>query len=101
HALAISEPTLADFVPATSELCAIGARARAGEPITLSVSGQATARIPNRELADRILAIIANAPGPLDSEDAATTRVLAVMHANLVRAVVHAVFVDFPDLMRT
>jgi hypothetical protein len=100
HALVMSEPALADFLPATAELCAIAARARAGQPLELSVAKEATARIPTRELAERILDVVHRAPGALGTEDAETIRTLAVMHANLVRGVIHALFVDFDDLMK-
>jgi hypothetical protein len=99
-ALVNSEPALAQFASATTELCVIGRSARAGEAVELTVSPEATARIPTRELAEQILNIVIRAPGPIVDEDEETKRKIAVMHINLVRAVVHAIFVDYPDLMR-
>jgi hypothetical protein len=100
HAFVSSEPVLAQFVSATTELCAIGRRARADEMVELTVSPEATARIPTRELAARILAIVNLAPGPIIDEDEESKRKIGLMHINLVRAVVHAILVDYPDLMR-
>ena len=100
HAFVSSEPMLAQFVSATTELCAIGRRARAGEAVELTVSPEATARIPTRELAARILTIVNRAPGAVVDEDEESKRMIAFMHINLVRAVVHAIFVDYSDLMR-
>jgi hypothetical protein len=97
----MSKPTLAGFTAATAELCAVAQRARAGEPIEeVTVSREPTARIPTREMADAILAIVSRAPGLQGHEDKTTKRTIAVMHANLLHAVVHAIFVDYPDLMR-
>jgi hypothetical protein len=101
HALVTSEPALTQFVPATTELCAIARRARAGEGVELTVSPEAAARIPTRELAVQILEIVNRAPGPIAAEGEEIRRKVALMHINLVRAVVHAIFVDYPDLMRT
>src|SRR5207248_809915 len=57
HALVVSEPTLAPFVASTEELCAVGQRARAGDSVELTVPSDTKARIPTRELAERVVAI--------------------------------------------
>jgi hypothetical protein len=100
HALVTSEPALSQFAPSTSILAAVGSRARAGDPVELLVPKDNTARIPTRELAEQILAIVERTPGPLDHEDPATIRTMAILHHNLARAVVNALFRDYPDLMR-
>lgn len=100
HALVSSEPALSGFIGATSLLVAIGARARVGDRVDLEVPLESSARIPTRELAERVLAIVSRAPGPLGNEDAGTTRTIATLHANLARAVVYALFKDYPELMR-
>jgi hypothetical protein len=101
HALVVSEPALSEFLRPVQELAAVGRRARAGEPVELTVPPESTARIPTRELAERIVAIVKRAPGPLGHEDRATVLTMARLHGNLTRAVVHALFVDYPDLMQT
>jgi hypothetical protein len=100
HALVVGEPALSEFVAATSLLRALGDKARVGEPIELVVPSQSSARIPTRELAQQILAIVNRTPGPLGHEDPATTRTMGLLHANLARAVVYALFIDYPELMR-
>jgi hypothetical protein len=75
HALVTSEPALVEFTPATTELQAIAQRVRAGLSVELTVSPNATARIPYRVLAERILAIVNRAPGPMGTEDVETRHI--------------------------
>lgn len=99
-ALATSEPALADFVEPARELRRIGREARFGREIALTVSPERRARIPSRALAARIVEIVSRTPGPLEDADPGTIRTMALLHGNLVRAFVHAVLCDYPDLMR-
>jgi antitoxin (DNA-binding transcriptional repressor) of toxin-antitoxin stability system len=100
HALVASEPSLSGFTAAMNELRAVAQRVRAGVRIEVTVPNERTARIPSRELARRILAIVAKAPGPLGHEDRETVLMYARLHGNLQSAVGNALFVDYPDLMR-
>jgi hypothetical protein len=95
-----AEPALSHFVPATSTLVSIARDVRAGAPVGVVVPNDRSLRIPTRALAERILAIVDKAPGPLGHEDAVTTKTMAILHNNLARAVVYAIIADYPDLMR-
>lgn len=100
HGIARSEPGLVEFLIATQTLCGLGDRARRGEPVALEVAHTSPARIPTRALAIRLKEIVDRVPGPSDLDDEATVNTIAVLLANLTRAIVHALFVDYPDLMR-
>lgn len=100
HALVLSEPELSGFLVATEELAAVARRVRDGSRVEVTVPNEKVARIPTRELAERILAIVKKAPGPLGDEDPETVLVFARLHGNLMNAVGNALFVDYPDLMR-
>jgi hypothetical protein len=73
---------------------------RSGKPVSVVVPNDRSLKIPTRELAARILAIVDKAPGPLGHEDAGTKKTMAILHNNLARAVVYAIIADYPDLMR-
>jgi len=100
HVLVAAEPALRQFVPATLTLASLARDARAGAAIEVVVPVDRSLMIPSRALAERVLAIVDRAPGPLGQEDAETTKTIAVLHANLARAVVFAIIADYPDLMR-
>jgi hypothetical protein len=95
-----TEPALSHFVPATSTLVSLARDVRAGVPVAVVVANDRSLKIPTRELAKRILAIVDEAPGPLGHEDAQTTKTMAILHNNLARAIVYAIIADYPDLMR-
>jgi hypothetical protein len=101
HALVLSEPALSEFVPATAELCNLARLVRAGQPVALTVPSDSSARVPTRELAELIVAIVKRTPGPLGHEEPDVVRTMTILHGNLVRAIVHAIFLDYSDLMRT
>ncbi|MCA9639420.1 MAG: hypothetical protein KC492_01970 [Myxococcales bacterium] len=100
HALVMAEPALRQFVPATSTLSSLARDVRCGVPVEVVVPNDRSIRIPTRELAERILAIVDRAPGPLGHEDEESIKAMAILHSNLARAVVFAIIADYPDLMR-
>ena len=100
HMLVSTEPALSHFIPATSTLISLARDARSGAPLALAVPNDRSLRIPTRELAERILAVVDKAPGPVGHEDAQTTKTMAILLNNLARAVVFAIIADYPDLMR-
>lgn len=100
HHLAISEPGLAAFVVATQVLSDLAERARRGESVGLEVEHQSSARIPTLALAIKLQRIVDRVPGPSEDDDEAVIHTIAVLLANLTRAIVHALFVGYPDLMR-
>lgn len=100
HALVAAEPELSQFVPATSMLSSLARDVRSGVPVGVVVPADRSLKIPTRELAERILAVVDKAPGPLGHEDAETIRAMAILHSNLAHAVVFAIIADYADLMR-
>ena len=100
HALVSAEPALSAFVPGTTTLVSLARDARAGTPVSVVVPIDRSLKIPTRELAERVLAVVDEAPGPLGHEEAETIRTIAILHGNLARAIVFAILADYSDLMR-
>jgi hypothetical protein len=100
HAFVTAEPALSHFVPATALLAVLARDLRSGVPVAVVVPNDRSLKIPSRELAERILAIVDTAPGPLGHEDAETIKTMAILHNNLARTVVYAIIADYPDIMR-
>lgn len=99
HDLVAAEPALSQFAPATSTLSLLARDVRSGVSVGVVVPIDRSLKIPSRELAERILAVVDRAPGPLGHEDAETIRAMGILHSNLARAVVFAIIADYPDLM--
>ena len=100
HALVTAEPALSRFVGAISILASLARDVRSGAPVAVIVPNDRALKIPTQELAERVLAIVDKAPGPLGHESPETTKTMAILHNNLARAVVYAIIADYPDLMR-
>lgn len=99
HALVSAEPALVHVVPATALLSSLARDVRAGLPVQVIVPKDPTRRIPSKVLAERILAVVEKAPGPLGNEPAETVKVMATLHHNLARAVVYSILEDYPELI--
>lgn len=97
-ALIEAEPSLSDFVPAVEHLNLIAERARAGEPIETFVP-RMEARIPSRELAQRMLDTLKRGPGPTGDEPPELMKRYAQLQANIYYAFIYSIFRHYPDLM--
>jgi hypothetical protein len=85
HEYIAEHEQLVDFRQAASEL-------RLGV-----IQSRSPEALPDLETAERLVALVSALPGPDELDDETTRRAVGRIHGSVVRAVMHAVFVSYPD----
>jgi hypothetical protein len=100
HDLADCDADLVEMRPAAAELHRVAHELAAGQrPLFWPARELRVERIPSREAATRIMAIISKIPGPTGGEDEALRKALAHLGAGLVHTIMHVIFRDYPELV--
>lgn len=88
---------LRDFLPALKELEANARRLALGDFSLEPLRATAPENLPDRETAVAIVELVGRIAGPEDDDEPRVRRALAILHGNVVEAIMHAVFVSYPD----
>jgi hypothetical protein len=95
------EPRLREFLPELGQVRQQARTLARGRRTIRALPRTVTRTLPDRELARRIVEIVAKWP-PIepDEMDAESLQLCSQLLGNLVVAITHAVLISFPDLMR-
>jgi hypothetical protein len=102
HRYVASEPRLAEFLPELREVREQAWRLAQGGKTIRALPRTLTRSMPDRSVAQRIVEIMAKLP-PLSPQemDHESVGLFAQLVGNLVVAITHAIFVRYPELMRS